>query len=72
MIAKDLLKKLKAHRGDLFAECANFDDFFWFKVSRHDVIQTIARRFEPDEETGFTLDSTQLAGYFGKDYKAQA
>lgn len=72
MIAKDLLKKLKAHRGDLFVECMNFNDVFWIKASRHDVTQTIATRFKPTEETGFILETSQLAGYFGKDYQSQA
>jgi hypothetical protein len=64
MIAKDLMKRIAAEKGPLFVEISNFNDTHWVKVVKRDLIDMV-RQFNPDQETGYELDSR---GFFGKDY----
>lgn len=68
MIAKDLMKRIAADKGPLFVEISNFNTHcvytHWVKVVKRDLIDMV-RQFNPDQETGYELDSR---GFFGKDY----
>ena len=68
MIAKDLLKKISAHKGALMVEIANFDDVFWVQAVKGDIYRSIKEAFDPDQETGFELDDE---GFLGKDFLTQ-
>jgi hypothetical protein len=64
MIAKELITKLRAHRGVVLIETQNFDDVFWVQAVKSDLIRLL-KEFDPDRETGFVLDK----GYFGRDHE---
>ena len=68
MIAKDLLKKISAHKGALMVEIQNFDDVFWVQAVKGDIYRSIKEAFKPDQETGFELDDE---GFLGKDFLTQ-
>lgn len=67
MIAKELINKLKSHKGPIYLDVNNHNDGFWFQGVRSDLVYQLTHKFKPDEETGFEMDED---GYFGKDYQA--
>lgn len=64
MIANQLLKKIKAHRGAIIVEVSNFEDTFYIQAVKADVLLQF-NKFEADEETGFELSD---GGFLSKDY----
>jgi len=64
MIAHQLIKTIKAHRGPIIVEVNNFDDTFYIQAVKADVLLQLGQ-FEADEETGFELNAE---GFLGKDY----
>ena len=64
MIANQLLKKIKAHRGAVIVEVNNFDDIFYIQAVKADVLLQFAK-FGTDEETGFTFCDE---GFLSKEY----
>lgn len=67
MIAHQLIKTIKAHRGPIIVEVNNFNDTFYIQAVKADVLLQFGK-FEADEETGFELNDE---GFLTKDY-AQA
>ncbi len=67
MIAKELIARLKAHKGPVFLDVNNHNDGFWFQAVKSDLIVQLSAKFGANEESGFVLDAN---GYFGKDYDA--
>ena len=64
MIAKQLLKKIRAHRGPIIVEIQNFHDVFFVQAVKADILLQFAK-FRDDDETGFDLGSE---GYLFKVY----
>jgi hypothetical protein len=60
MIAKDLIKRIRAEKGSVFVEIANFNDTHWVKVVKSDLIEMVSREFNFDDETGYELNSFGL------------
>ena len=65
MIAKQMIAEVRKFKGPIFAEVQNFNDIFWIKANKSDLIDMIKNSFDSDFETGFELDAQ---GYFGKDF----
>jgi hypothetical protein len=65
MIAKKLIAEVRKFKGPIFVEIQNFNDIFWIKTNKSDLIDMIKEGFDSDFETGFELDAQ---GYFGKDF----
>ncbi len=65
MIAKKLIAEVRKFKGPIFVETHNFNDVFYVKANKTDLIDMIKCSFDPDFETGFILD---INGYLGKDY----
>ena len=68
MIAKKLIAEVRKFKGPIFVEIQNFNDIFWIKANKADLINMIKGSFDPDFETGFELDAQ---GYFGKDFNIE-
>lgn len=66
MIANQLIKLIKAHRGPVSVEVNNFNDTFYVYAVKADLLLQLTR-FKDDEETGFELEPS---GYLSKDYNA--
>ena len=64
MIAKQLLKKIRAHRGPIIVEIHNFNDVFYVQAVKADILLQFAK-FRDDDDTGFDLGSE---GYLFKAY----
>ena len=54
MIASQLIKLIKAHRGSISVEVNNFNDTFWIQAVKSDLLLQLGK-FQADQETGFTL-----------------
>lgn len=67
MKGKDLVAKLKAHRGDVLVAVLNSNDSYYVRAVKSDLIDVMSTKFGPEDETGFELDDE---GYFDKDYGA--
>lgn len=55
MIANQLIKLIKAHRGPVIIEFNNFEDTFWVEAVKSDLLLQLSK-FQADQETGFELD----------------
>ena len=66
MIANQLIKLIKAHRGPVIVEVNNFDDTFYVQAVKSDLLLQFAR-FKDGEETGFEIDAS---GFLSKDLDA--
>jgi hypothetical protein len=64
MIANQLIKQIKAHRGPIVVEVSNFDDTFYVQAVKADLLLQLSK-FQDDEESGFELDAE---GFLSKDY----
>ena len=64
MIAKDLIRTLRAHRGRVYVEVGNGNDVFAVEAVKSDLIAFVSGNFLSDEETGFSL----MKDTFGRDY----
>ena len=65
MIAKKLINEVRKFKGPIYVEVQNFNDGFWIKANKADLLEMIKDSFDSDFETGFELDAK---GYFGKDF----
>ena len=63
MIAHQLIKTIKAHRGPIIVEISNFNDNFYIQAVKADVLLQFGI-FEADEETGFEMNDE---GFLTKD-----
>jgi hypothetical protein len=64
MIAKDLLRALRQHRGRIYVEVSNMHDMVIVEAVKSDLINLVSGSFQIDEETGFSL----MKDTFGRDY----
>lgn len=64
MIAKDLLRALRAHKGMIMVEVSNGTDSHIVQGLKVDLLGFIKDTFQPTQETGYTL----YKGTFGRDY----
>jgi hypothetical protein len=64
MITRELLQKIRSHKGPLYVEINNHDDNFWVQVVKSDLLFVLSR-LDAESESGFVLDSR---GYFSIDY----
>lgn len=64
MIAHQLIKTIKAHRGPIIVEVTNFNDTFYVQAVKYDLL-TQFNKFNVNEETGFELSCN---GFLSKDY----
>ena len=64
MIAKDLLRALRAHKKTVFVEVSNGTDVHVVQAVKSDLLAFINDNFLPYEQTGYTLSG----GIFGRDY----
>jgi len=64
MIAKDLLRALRAYKGPVFVEVSNGTDVHVVQAVKSDLLAFINGNFLPDEQTGYTLSGDT----FGRDY----
>lgn len=65
MIAKQLFKKIKDHKGPISAAISNSKGVFYIQVSKKDLLVQLSAKFWLTDETGFELDHN---GYLDKDY----
>jgi len=63
MIAKDLLRALRAYKGPVFVEVSNGTDVHVVQAVKSDLLALI-RDVLPTQETGYTLSGDT----FGRDY----
>lgn len=68
MIAKKLINEVRKFRGPIYVEIQNFNDVFWIKANKADLLTMIKDSFDANFETGFELDAQ---GYFGKDFSIE-
>lgn len=66
MLAKDLLIRLRAHTGRVYAEVSNGTDFHIIQAVKADLLHFAENHFHPDDETGYELNAH--SGIFGRDY----
>lgn len=64
MVARQLIKLIKAYRGPVIVEVNNFNDTFWVQAVKSDLLLQLGK-FQADQETGFELDRN---GILTKDY----
>ncbi len=67
MVRSELVKQIKAHKGDIWVAVSSFDDVMYVKAVKSDLIAQIVRCNPLDAETGFILED----GCFDKDYGSQ-
>lgn len=65
MIAKQLFKQIKTHKGPIMVAFNNFNDNFYVEVKKRDLLVQLGAAFGLEAETGFELDHN---GYLDKDY----
>ena len=64
MVRSELVKQIKAHKGDIWVGVSSFDDVMYVKAVKSDLIAQIERYHPFDAETGFSFED----GCFDKDY----
>ena len=67
MIAKDLIRALRAYKGMVMVEVSNGTDAHNVQAVKADLIRFIEGSFLPDEQTGYTL-YRDTCTIFCKDY----
>lgn len=68
MIREELIKKIRATRGKIYADIKTQDSSIWVAVEKADLISGLLRNYEAGQDTQFELTYQRGEFFFGREY----